>query len=311
MFNFNQYIHVSIQKLIKYLFLIIAFVFTIGQDTNCYSQDYSNLNTSSVSSKIEYLKYNENLFNDLEKIKPIGKGAQGRSFLYNNKKTNKKYVLKTTTADNISHSNTIYEKFPEFLACKKLADFECGFIAKPLAYRQLSDDSAEILLEYAEGNESLDSLTIKEKKKVLKQILSVRKQLYEIGLIHCDILWQNLSIKKNINKKLGIKIFDFGRTNTVKNSYDKSDLMRASHPWIDVWIIYKAFLKAFSNDEKLINKLNKNIKNQLPNLYTLAKINMWENEEKRKYASEILKIPLDDYNKFIDIVEKWVDDIKT
>ena len=184
-FNFNQYTY--IQKLIKYLFLIIAFLFTIGQGKNCYSQDCSNLNKSSVSSKIECLKYNENLFTDLEKIKPIGKGSQGSAFLYNNKKTNKKYVLKITKADNITNSNTIYEKFPEFLACEKLANFKCKFIAKPLAYRQISDDSAEILLEYAENNASLDSLTIKEKKEVLKQILYVREQLKKIGLIHGDI----------------------------------------------------------------------------------------------------------------------------
>ena len=115
----------------------------------------NSLDTEDIPSenkiKSEYRNFNEKLFNNLKKIKCLGKGMQGKVFLYENTITQKKYVLKKTTKENLSCPRNIYEEFPEFLACEKLTNFECDYIVKPLAYRQTSDYSAEILLEYAEG----------------------------------------------------------------------------------------------------------------------------------------------------------------
>ena len=80
---------------------------------------------SEDESKKEYRNFNIELFNDLKKIKFIGSGVQGYVSLCENTITHKKYVLKKTKKENISFSRTIYEKFPEFLACEKLANFKC------------------------------------------------------------------------------------------------------------------------------------------------------------------------------------------
>lgn len=300
------------KNLMKYLSLILTFVLTAGQvveqGINFWPENYLYKNKFPISSEIKYSKYNDNLFNNLKKIKILGRGVQGNALLCENEKTHKKYVLKNTKADNISHSNTIYEKFPEFLACEKLANLNCRYLAKPLAYKQISDNTAKILLEYAENNVNLNSLTLQEKKEVLKQILSARRQLHDIGLIHGDFSINNLAIKKDKNKSVRVRIFDFGRTNIIKDSYNKNDILRFSHPYTDSMTCYYCMLNIIGHDKKLANKLNKSIRENLPKLDSLK--NRLGYNDRKKYAYEILKIPLNDFDKFNKIIEKWVDDIK-
>lgn len=259
-------------------------------------------------SKTEYRNFNVELFNNLKKIRRLGKGMQGSTYLYENNITHARYVLKRTRKENLPYlKRTIYEEFPEFLACEKLKDFKCEYIAKPLAYRQISDNYVEILLEYAKNNVSLDSLTIQERKKVLKQILFARKELQKIGLIHGDICRKNFNIEKKKDGNLKVHIYDYGYFSEIKDSYSEKDIIMYMHPFIDVQQIYKSIESIFN--KKTIEILNKNVKKELPNLYNLVSKETWEIKNRKKYAPEMLKISLDDCNRFIDIVDKWVDEI--
>ena len=157
---------------------------------------------------------------EYEVIKELGKGGFGRVIQVKSKSDNNYYAIKEITIkaemkdglENIKKEADILSKF------------NCNNIVKYYDSCE-NKDKFYILMEFCAGQNLRDFINehIKNNKlieedilyNIIKQICIGIKEIHEKNIIHRDLKPENIFI----NKKIEIKIGDFGRSNFYPQKY--------------------------------------------------------------------------------------------
>lgn len=170
-------------------------------------------NIDIIEEKAIFIKINSGEIENPDKSRKIsfssiGGGSYAKVFRYKDPYYKIKFAIKRAH-DNLREDEL--ERFKsEFNDLKRL---DSPFIIKAYTY---NDEKNEYTMEFADhtihkfiGNNN-NSLTFESRRKLIIQLLNAFEYIHSKGLLHRDVSYQNILIKKYEDGNYFIKVCDFG-----------------------------------------------------------------------------------------------------
>ncbi len=204
----------------------------------------------------------------------------------------------------------------EKLACEKLKNVDCPYIAKPLAYDTVNG-TFYVLYELAEGYKwDYSKMSLEEKKEffveVVRQLLTVRKAYAKVGIRHGDFKGKNLLIGRSEDNKPRIKVFDNGYCFSMKDEYTENDASAHVCPFTDVMHLY---LTIFNYMFEFSIKEEKSLQLAVKDLNTkyfsglLGPDKFYNHDARQKHLKEIAQVTDKQADEFVNKIEEWLDNL--
>ena len=172
--------------------------------------DYNNF-LSKIPSKKLFSTFNQK-YSLQEKI---GIGGFAEVYKVKNKETLEIFAVKIFHKNELYLNEKISSLYNEISFLKLLSNINNENLVKTYEIYENQNDIYSII-DYI-SNDNLynylikkPNITLKEIKKIIKQILNGISYLESLGIIHQDLKLENIMIKEDNNNNIYIKIIDFG-----------------------------------------------------------------------------------------------------
>lgn len=249
--------------------------------------------------------------------KRLGVGGQGDAYLCSSVKDGQKYVLKSVKYGPRKGYND--PQASEKLACDKLKDVDCPYIARPLAHNKING-TFYVLYEFAEEYDwKFDKMSPEGKKKffveVVKQLLKVREIYAEKGILHGDMdstpFDENNFFVEYDDGNPRVKVFDNGYAFEKKGSYTKDDVIKHTCPFTDIMhILYsiKCYASVLLSGDKSLKDLKNSIMTCV-NKIDKSPYDFYNRKNRTKHACNLAKFTDNDADKCIKAIEEWLNNL--
>ena len=204
--------------------------FAIQRDAKYFDQNYQNINKKSLilNNDVIVSDTNENIEENYQKLKLLGKGSFGEVWLVQHKILGKQFAMKIIEKNPYINVNQIVN---EINILKKL---DHPNILKVLEFH-LTNDKFYIITDYLPEGELYDEIDRKcifserEAAYIIYQILSAIRYCHKMRVVHRDVKPENIMIMGRENGLLQVKLIDFGTAKLFNEGYKNNGLVGSSY----------------------------------------------------------------------------------
>ena len=171
--------------------------------------DYNNF-ISKIPSKKMFSTFNQKY----EMKEKIGIGGFAEVFKVKNKETSEIFAVKIFHKNDLYLNEKISSLYNEINFLKLFSNINHENLVKTYEIYENQND-IYCIIDYVSNNNLYNyliknpNITLKEIKKIIKQILNGISYIETLGIIHQDLKLENIMIKED-NNNLNVKIIDFG-----------------------------------------------------------------------------------------------------
>jgi serine/threonine protein kinase len=145
----------------------------------------------------------------------IGIGGFAEVFKVKNKETSEIFAVKIFHKNDLYLNEKISSLYNEINFLKLFSNINHENLVKTYEIYENQND-IYCIIDYVSNNNLYNyliknpNITLKEIKKIIKQILNGISYIETLGIIHQDLKLENIMIKEDNNNNTNIKIIDFG-----------------------------------------------------------------------------------------------------